>query len=202
MEFHEKLQELRKSRSMTQEELAQALLVSRTAISKWETGKGYPSIDSLKEISRFFSVRIDTLICADEILTAADQDKKALAGKTLSLVCSALDILSGLLLFLPAFGNGAESPATVPLHAITGLQPWLRTLYAGILCAMVLCGVLTALLSGGGRPVLSRRGLLCGIALSVLSVCVFILSRQPYAGIVCFSLLVIKGLAVRSVKQP
>ena len=64
MEFNEKLQELRKSRSMTQEELAEALFVSRTAISKWEQGRGYPSLDSLKEISRFFSVSIDDLICS------------------------------------------------------------------------------------------------------------------------------------------
>lgn len=49
MEFHEKLQELRKSRGLTQEELAEALFVSRTAISKWESGRGYPSIDSLRK---------------------------------------------------------------------------------------------------------------------------------------------------------
>ena len=62
MEFHEKLQELRKSRGLTQEELAEALFVSRTAISKWESGRGYPSIDSLKEISSYFSVSIDDCV--------------------------------------------------------------------------------------------------------------------------------------------
>ena len=62
MEFHEKLQELRKKKGLTQEELAKELYVSRTAISKWESGKGYPNIDSLKEISKFFSVTIDELL--------------------------------------------------------------------------------------------------------------------------------------------
>lgn len=45
MEFHEKLQELRKSRGMTQEELAAALFVSRTAISKWESGVCLPDVN-------------------------------------------------------------------------------------------------------------------------------------------------------------
>ena len=49
MEFGEKLRQLRKSRGLTQEELADALYVSRTAVSKWESGRGYPGIDSLKE---------------------------------------------------------------------------------------------------------------------------------------------------------
>ena len=93
MEFSEKLQELRKSRSMTQEELAEALFVSRTAISKWESGRGYPSIDSLKEISRFFSVTIDDLICSDEMITVAENDKREFVSKYVSLICNALDIL-------------------------------------------------------------------------------------------------------------
>ena len=53
MEFNEKLQELRKNKNLTQEQLAEMSFVSRTAISKWESGRGYPSIDSLKEISNF-----------------------------------------------------------------------------------------------------------------------------------------------------
>ena len=71
MEFNEKLQSLRKNKGLTQEELAEALFVSRTAISKWESGRGYPSIDSLKEIAKYFSVTIDELLSSDEVLSIA-----------------------------------------------------------------------------------------------------------------------------------
>ena len=54
MEFHEKLQKLRSDEGLTQEELAEKLFVSRTVISKWESGRGYPSIDSLKAIAKHF----------------------------------------------------------------------------------------------------------------------------------------------------
>ena len=78
MEFHEKLQELRKQRGLTQEELAEALYVSRTEISKWESGRGYPNIDSLKEISNFFSVSIDDLLSSEKMLFIAEKEHKKL----------------------------------------------------------------------------------------------------------------------------
>ena len=77
MEFNEKLQELRKSRGMTQEELAEELYVSRTAVSKWESGRGYPSIDSLKDISKFFSVSIDDLLSGEKLLHLAERENKS-----------------------------------------------------------------------------------------------------------------------------
>ena len=81
VEFSEKLRKLRKEKSLTQEELAEALYVSRTAVSKWESGRGYPSIDSLRELSRFFSVSIDELICPDEIIEAAADEKRAFVNR-------------------------------------------------------------------------------------------------------------------------
>ena len=74
MEFNEKLQELRKSRGLTQEELAEALFVSRTAISKWESGRGYPNLDSLKEISKYFSITIDELLSGDKLISIAEKE--------------------------------------------------------------------------------------------------------------------------------
>ena len=80
MEFNEKLQELRKSRGLTQEELAEALFVSRTAVSKWESGRGYPSIDSLKEISKYFSVSIDELLTGEKLISIAEKENKSNIG--------------------------------------------------------------------------------------------------------------------------
>ena len=77
MEFNEKLKALRSSRGLTQEELAEALFVSRTAISKWESGRGYPSIDSLKGISTFFSVSIDELVSEEKLLSIAEKENKS-----------------------------------------------------------------------------------------------------------------------------
>ena len=74
MEFNEKLQELRKQKGLTQEELSEILYVSRTAISKWESGRGYPNIDSLKAISKYFSVSLDELLSCDAILTIAEEE--------------------------------------------------------------------------------------------------------------------------------
>ena len=68
MEFSEKIQELRNKNKLTQEQLAEKLYVSRTAVSKWESGKGYPSIDSLKYISKTFNISIDELLSIEEII--------------------------------------------------------------------------------------------------------------------------------------
>ena len=201
MEFNEKLQELRKSRSLTQEKLAEALFVSRTAISKWESGGGYPSIDSLKEISRVFSVTIDDLICSDEMITVAENDKREFANKYVSLICNVMDILPAILLLIPAFGNGTASPETVSLLGLSGINPWVKTVFVVIIGVTILNGICGVIVINFDKPVWNRHGLVTGIVLSILSVTVFIVTRQPYAGIVCFAFLVIKSILIAKVKQ-
>ena len=201
MEFNEKLQELRKSRSMTQEELAEALFVSRTAISKWESARGYPSIDSLKEISRFFSVTIDDLICSEEMISVAENEKKEFADKSLSLICNALDILLAILLFIPAFGNGAGSSVTVSLFGLTGISFWVKTVFIVIIVITIISGICGVIIASFNKPVWNRHRLITGAALSILAVIVFIAARQPYAGIVCFAFLIIKGFLIAKVNR-
>ena len=201
MEFNEKLQELRKSRSLTQEELAEALFVSRTAISKWESGRGYPNIDSLKEISRFFSVTIDDLICSEEMISVAENEKKEFADKSLSLICNAMDILLAILLFIPAFGNGPESSETVSLFGLTGITPWVKNVFIVMIATAILNGICGVIIANFNKPVWNKHRLITGVILSILTVIVLIATKQPYAGIVCFAFLVIKGFLIIKVKH-
>lgn len=200
MEFHEKLQELRKSRSLTQEELAEALFVSRTAVSKWESGRGYPGIDSLKEIARFFSVTVDELICPEEIISAAENEKKDFVSRYLTLICGVLDLLPAILLFIPAFGNGAGSRETVALSGLDGISSWIRILFVIVISLTVLNGICAAVISNFDKPVWNRHRLVTGIALTILGSALFLITRQPYACLIFFAVLVIKGFLILKVR--
>ena len=194
MEFGEKLQELRKSRSMTQEELAEALFVSRTAVSKWESGRGYPGIDSLKAISRFFSVSIDDLICPKEILSAAENEKKAFLDRWIPFLCGTLDLLPVILLFVPLFGNGPGGPSAVSLISLDGISAWIRAVFFALTGLTVLNGLAGIIISQTDRPALNRCCLVTGMALSAAGTALFMITRQPYAGMVYLALLVVKGI--------
>lgn len=62
MAFMEKLQKLRKSNGMSQESLAEAVGVSRQAVSKWESGQSYPEMDKLIALSELFQINLDSLV--------------------------------------------------------------------------------------------------------------------------------------------
>lgn len=69
MDFSEKLQELRKSKGMSQENLAGELGVSRQAVSKWESGQSLPESEKLIALSDFFGVSLDDLVRGAESRT-------------------------------------------------------------------------------------------------------------------------------------
>lgn len=58
---------LRKEKNITQQQLADILQVSVKAVSKWECGEGYPSLQSLKDLSDFYGVTVDEIIMVKEI---------------------------------------------------------------------------------------------------------------------------------------
>ena len=189
MDFNEKLQKLRADRNMTQEELAEKLYVSRTAVSKWESGRGYPNIESLKAIAKFFDITIDELICGEEMVALAEQDKRESGKKYTALICGVLDCLTVLLFLLPIFGNDGSS---VLLLSIAGTGIWIKAVLIAVTALTAANGLCTVVICGFDRPVWNRHRLITGIALSVAGTAVFILTRQPYAGVFFFCLLVVK----------
>lgn len=76
MKFNEKIKELRTSKNLTQEELAKELFVTRNAVSKWENDKGYPNLDSLNLISKFFEISIDDLLSNEDLKIISIENKQ------------------------------------------------------------------------------------------------------------------------------
>ena len=195
MEFNEKLQALRKDKGLTQEELAEALYVSRTAISKWESGRGYPNIESLKAISRYFSVSVDELLSSHEVLNIAQEDNRQKEKYFCDLVFGLLDCSGAMLLFLPFFGQTWEnSVQEVSLLALTAVAPWLKVAFFAVTAAMILWGILTLALQNCHRHFWENRKSQISLLWNWIAAILFVLSRQPYAAVFVFVFLTIKVL--------
>ena len=195
MEFHEKLQELRKSRGLTQEELAEDLYVSRTAVSKWESGRGYPSIDSLKEISKYFSVTIDDLLSGDKLISIAEKENESNIRNMCELLLGIVDVCSILLIVLPLYPNRiGEHIYSVNLFSYMETTTFHRLICWGMYLALILLGILKIVLS---KLEVKKHGMLVtGISMGVSIVCVLFLAlaREAYAIVLSFLLLIFKGI--------
>ena len=194
MEFHEKLQGLRKNKGMTQEELAEALYVSRTAISKWELGRGYPSLDSLKEISSFFGISIDNLLSADALLDLAEKDKKRNLKKVYDFVFAVVDLLTVLLIILPLYPKEiSDYVYAVNLWDYGEFTTRPVVLYWIFFVTLFVLGVIKILRI---RDSWEKTGTLqsaISMGFHIFLVMFLIISREPYAATLAFLLILMKG---------
>ena len=169
MEFHEKLRELRNHRGLTQEELAGALFVSRTAVSKWEAGRGYPSIDSLKELSRYFSITIDELLSGEGPDSIAEKENASGPGNVCGPLIGILDLFSFMLMILPLYPKPVDGYVyPVSLFAYTEPAFWILQIHWALFLIRILTG-----------------------AANILAAV-----REPYATIAAFSLFTAKGILI------
>ncbi|MBR2027633.1 MAG: helix-turn-helix transcriptional regulator [Oscillospiraceae bacterium] len=197
MEFNEKLQELRKQKGLTQEELANALFVSRTAVSKWESGRGYPSIDSLKAISKLFSVSIDQLLSGDELLTAAEEDNIQKSRHLRDLVFGLMDISCILLLFLPLFAQRTGGTISdVSLLQLDTVAPYVKTAYFALIALIIVCGILALALQNCNKLFWLKNSSIVSLILTMTGILLFTLSLQPYAAVFLFVFSAIKVLMI------
>ena len=193
MEFHEKLQELRKQKGLTQEELAESLYVSRTATSKWESGRGYPNIDSLKAISKFFSVTIDELLSGEEVLTIAEENQKQKEAYLRDMVFGLLDLSAAIVFFVPFFGQKADGYVqAISLLFLTEIAPYLKAAYFVMVIGVVVFGISTLVLQNYRGAFWVRNKSILSLLINTATALLFIMSSQPYAAAFVFVLLVIK----------
>ena len=167
MEFNEKLQQLRKNHNLTQEQLAEQLYVSRTAISKWESGRGYPNIESLKCISKLFSVTIDELLSSDELITLAETENRSNLKKIYMVISGIVDVLSVAFILLPIYGKPEGNHVySVNLLANTHTPKLIFTYIE--------------------KELLYRFFTKISIAAGAAAICLFAAAREPYATILLF----------------
>ena len=195
MDFGEKLKALRTERGLTQEQLAVRLYVSRTAVSKWETGGGSPNLDSLQAVARLFDVSVDDLLSADDLIVLARDERRSTARSSGMLSFGLLDVLAVVFAFIPLYGvddgsfvrmaNLADYGASVDFGASFAVM-------AAAVVSLMFVGAVEILLAAAGSRRAARIVALVGFAVQALAVVLFASTMQPYATTLMFALLLAK----------
>ena len=195
MDFGEKLKALRTERGLTQEQLAARLYVSRTAVSKWETGGGSPNLDSLQAVARLFDVSVDDLLSADDLIVLARDERRSTARSSGMLSFGLLDVLAVVFAFIPLYGvddgsfmrmaNLADYGASVDFGASFAVM-------AAAVVSLMFVGAVEILLAAAGSRRAARIVALVGFAVQALAVVLFASTMQPYATTLMFALLLAK----------
>ena len=194
------LSDERKAKGYTQKQLSELLGIIDKTISKWESGRGYPNLESLKAISQFFHVSLDDLLSSNALLTIAEAENRQNQRRTRTLLFGLLDCCMGLLLFLPFFAQRADGEVRAVSLLLLGAAPYVKVPCLILVSFLVVWGILTLALQSSTAPRWLRWKERISLAASVLAVLCFILSLQPYAAAFAFVFLIIKALLLA--KQP
>lgn len=193
MEFNEKLQYFRKKSNLTQEELAEKLFVSRTAISKWESGRGMPSISSLKAISEVFNISIDELLSSEEIIEVAEKENKENMKSFKNIIFGIIDLMSIIFLFIPLFGKEIDGYIyLVTIFSTNPVMPINKYIYLIIIGVTILYGVAELIMSKFENKSVDKINSIISLGLTSIAIIVFIVTNEPYIAFIEFWIFLIK----------
>lgn len=202
MELNEKLQQLRKQKNMTQEQIAEHLYVSRTAISKWESGKGYPNIESLKRISKLFAVSIDELLSGDELIHIAANENHSNMRKIFGSIYAVLDMMAISLILLPLYGQPAGNYIqSVNLLQYSNTTQGILICYWVVFMSLIVLGMTQLVFAHFENEPWQMIISKISFAIDVVAIIFFFATREPYVGTFLFFFFVIKVLAMLKEKQ-
>lgn len=108
MEINERLREARKKTGMTQDQVAEVIMISRVTLSHWENGRSLPDIASLISLSDLYEISLDELVKGDLKMTdkVKKDAKNAQTNKRLILTTSILVVIVGIIYVASVFVGG------------------------------------------------------------------------------------------------
>ncbi len=127
MEFGTKLKQLRTEKGISQQELADKVYVSRSAVAKWENGLGYPSRDSLDALLGFFEIE-ESFFATEQVETVIIKKNRHiyLLRVLLGFVCVVALLLFLFLCFRYADTVKATDKDAISQQMVTYLSPALK----------------------------------------------------------------------------
>ena len=197
MDFNEKLQQLRTKNGLTQEQLAEKVFVSRVAVAKWESGRGYPNLDSLKMLAKVFNVSIDDLLSSEEIIDIAEIQTKNKGNILRTLILGITDVMAALLFVIQLFAIRFEDRIDiVTLQYFTQTSVYVRITFSVFIGLSLLYGILELIFQNLQTQVKQKVELILSGAFSSLGIMFAALSNQPNICIFFFVLFLAKILVV------
>lgn len=190
MQLSEKIQKIRKENNLTQEQFADRIFVSRTAVSKWETGRGTPSIDSLQMIAKEFNMGLDDLLSTDEIVSIAKKENQDSMARFTAYVDAIIGICALLAIILPIYKcevNGVYYSTYIGrIDGWQGIVFWLFPLIISI------SGIIQLIFTSNDSKIIRKVTGALSYSFIFLAILLHVLSLQPYPALFFFILLAIK----------
>ena len=199
MELSKKIKQIRNDNKLTQEQFAEKMLVSRTAVSKWENGTCYPSIDSLKYMSKIFNVSLDKLLSSEEILEIVKTENQSNISKYNSLLFCLLDIIRIVFIFLPLYSYKTNDFIySVSLFNSNDLNSTLKIIFMLIFIIFLALGIIELIFNYKGNNRFLNK---ISIFLDVISIFVLLFTKQPYVIALMFVIFIIKTIMLVNVNK-
>ena len=199
LELNKKIKQIRNDNKLTQEQFAEKMLVSRTAVSKWENGTCYPSVDSLKYMSKIFNVSLDKLLSSEEILEIVNMENKSNMSKYNCLLFCLLDIVRIIFIILPLYSYKTNDFIySVSLFNSNGLGATLKIIFMLIFIIFLVLGIIELILNFKGNNRLINK---ISMFLDIISIFVFLFTKQPYVIALMFVIFIIKTIMLANVNK-
>ena len=199
MELSKKIKQIRNDNKLTQEQFAEKMLVSRTAVSKWENGTCYPSIDSLKYMSQIFNISLDKLLSSKEILEIAKTENQSNISKYNSLLFCLLDMVRIIFIFLPLYSfKTNDFVYSVSLFNSNDLGTTLKIIFMLIFIIFLVLGIVELIFNFKGNNRLINK---ISMFLDIISIFVLLFTKQPYVIALMFVIFIIKTIMLANVNK-